>query len=221
MYFSLVIVVHQLSSHVKAIYKATRFTVAKDTWPPEQPKEFTPLVLLHHEDEHSMKSVTAITKALHTGAISDVISATTSESLAIQPSLHHHDKFGDTIKACKTTLDVSEILAPLKNSNKPQTVLIEGAPGIGKTILLKHIAFSWAEQRMLQKYELVLLVHLRDPTVQKMSSLKELFQYFCKHILEGNEVAMCIKQISYNQGKTLTFLLDGYDELPEEVRDNV
>ena len=43
---------------------------------------------------------------------------------------------------------------------------------MGKTILLKHIAYSWAEQGMLQKYNLVLLVQLRDPTVQKMSSPK-------------------------------------------------
>ena len=70
------IVVYQLSSNIKAVYKATRFSVAKDTWPPEQPNEFTPLVLLYHEDEQSMEHVTSVTKALNTGAISDVISAT-------------------------------------------------------------------------------------------------------------------------------------------------
>ena len=217
---SLVIVVYQLTCHVKAVYKATRFTVAKDTWPPEQPREFTPLVLLHHEDEHSMEHVTAITKALHTGAISDVISATTSDPLAKHPRLYGHDKLGEALKAGKTTTDVSEILAPLENNDKPQLILIEGAPGIGKTILVKHIAFRWAEQGMLQKYELVLLVHLRDPAVQKMSSLKQLFHYFCKHNMEDDEVVMCIKHISSNQGKTITLLLDGYDELPEEVRGN-
>ena len=212
--------VTQLSCHVKAVYKATRFTVAKDTWPPEKPREFTPLVLLHHEDEHSMRDVTIVTEALHSGAISDFVSATSSKPIAMQPSLHHHDKLGDTLKASKTTTEVSEILAPLEVSDNPQTILIEGAPGIGKTILLKHIAYSWAEQGILQKYELVLLVYLRDPTVHKMSSLKELFQYFCKHNMEGDEVAMCIKHISFNQGKTLTLLIDGYDELPEELRDN-
>ena len=213
-------VVTQLSCHVKAVYKATRFTVAKDTWPPEQPKEFTPLVLLHHEDEHSMRDVTIVTEALHSGAISDVISATSSKPIAMQPSLHHHDKLGDALKASITTTEVSEILAPLEVSDNPQTILIEGAPGIGKTILLKHIAYSWAEQGILKKYELVLLVYLRDPIVQKMPSLKELFQYFCKHHMEGDEVAMCIKHFSSNQGKTLTLLIDGYDELPEELREN-
>ena len=211
--------VSQLSSQVKAVYKATRFSVTKDTWPPEQPKEFTPLVLLHHEDEHSMRDVTIVTEALHSGAISDIISVTSSEPIAKRPRVHY-EKLGDVLKASKTTIKVSEILAPLEVSDNPQTILIEGAPGIGKTILLKHIAYSWAEQRILQKYELVLLVYLRDPTVQKMSSLKELFQYFCKHSMEDDEAAMCIKHISSNQGKTLTFLIDGYDELPEELRDN-
>ena len=213
--------VSQLSGNVKAVYKATRFSVAKDTWPPEQPKEFTPLVLLHHEDEHTIKDVTTITKAIHKGAISDVVSATSSEPIAKRPRLHSHDKLGEALKASKATTDISEILAPLEISDNAQTILIEGAPGIGKTILLKHIAYSWAEQGILQKYELLLLVYLRDPIVQKMTSLKELFQYFCyKHNIEGEDVATCIKHISSNQGKTLTLLLDGYDEMPEELRGN-
>ena len=217
--YSLVIMVYQLSSHVKAVYKATRFSVAKDTWPPEQPKEYTPLVLLHHEDEHNMEHITIMNKVIYTGGISDVISATSSDPVEMQPSLHHHE-LRDALKASKTTTDVSKILVPLEVNDKPQTILIDGAPGIGKTILLKHIAFSWAEQGMLQKYKLVLLVYLRDPTVQKMSSLKQLFRCFCKHNMEDDEVGICIKHISSNQGRTLTFLLDGYDELPKEVRDN-
>ena len=214
------IVVFQLSNHIKAVYKATRFDVAMNTWPPEQPKEFTPLVLLHHEEEHSIKDATTITKVLRTGAISDVVSVTNSEPITKRPRLYSHDKLEEALKASKTTTEVSEIIAPLEMNDNPQTILIEGAPGIGKTILLKHIACSWAEQRMLQKYELVLLVCLRDPTVQKMSSLKGLFQYFCKYSIEDDDVTMCIKHICSSQGKFLTFLFDGYDELPKEFRDD-
>ena len=215
-------IVYQLSCHVKAVYKATRFSVAKDMWPPEQPKEYTPLVLLHHEDEHSMEHVTAITKALHTGAISDVISATTSDPLAIQHSLYYHDKLGEALKASKTTTNISDILALIEINDKPKTIIIEGAPGIGKTILLKHIAFNWAKQTVLQKYELVLLVHLRDPTVQKICNPEQLFQYFCKPFgsKAANIAVTCSEYFLGNNGKTLTFLLDGYDELPEEVRGN-
>ena len=216
------IVVAQLSGHVKAVYKATRFSVAKDTWPPEQPKDYTPLVLLHHEDEHNMRDVTIVTEALHSGAISDVISATSSKPIATQPSLYHHNKLGNALKASKTTTEVSEILAPLEFKDTPQTILIEGAPGIGKTILLKHIAYSWAEQGVLQKYELVLLVYLRDPTVQKISTAEQLFQYFCKPFGSNatKTAVMCSEYFLGNNGSTLALLIDGYDELPEELRDN-
>ena len=219
---SLVIAVSQLSGNVKAVYKVTRLSVAKDTWPPEQPKEFTPLVLLHHEDEQSMKNVTTITKALHRGAISEVITATSSEPIAKRPRLHSDNKLGEALKASKATTDISEILAPLEVSDKVQTILIEGAPGIGKTILLKHIAYNWAENAMLQKSELLLLVYLRDPTVQKMSSLKQLFQYFCKPFGSNAEkiAIACSEYFLDNNGKSLTLLFDGYDEMPEELRGN-
>ena len=219
---SLEMVVSQLSGNVKAVYKATRFYVAKDTWPPEHLKEYTPLVLLHHEDECTIKHITTITKALHTGAISDVVSASSNEPIAKCPKLHNHDKLGEALKASKATTDISEILAPLEVSDKAQTILIEGAPGIGKTILLKHIAYSWAEQGMLQKYKLVLLVYLRDPIVQKMSIPEQLFQYFCKPFGSNaaNITMTCSECFLENNGKTLTLLLDGYDEMPEELKGN-
>ena len=214
--------VSQLSGNVKAVYKATRFSVAKDAWPPEQPKEYTPLVLLHHEDEGTIKDVITITKALHKGAISDVVSATSSEPIAKRPGLHSHDKLGEALKASKATTDISEILAPLEVSDKAQTILIEGAPGIGKTILLKHIAYSWAEQGMLKMSELLLLVYLRDPIVQKMSTAEQLFQYFCKPFgSNATKIAItCSEYFLENNGKTLTLLIDGYDEIPKELRGN-
>ena len=213
--YSLVMMISQLSAHVKTVYKVTRLSVAEDTWPPEQPKEFTPLMLLHHEDEHRMRDVTIVTEAR-------VTSSTSNKPMAMQPSLYHHNELKDAVKASKTTTEISEILAHLEVSNSPQTILIEGAPGIGKTILLKHIAYSWAELEILKRYELVLLVYLRDPRVQKMSNLEQLFQYFCKSF--GRNAARtavtCSEYFLGNHGLTLILLIDGYDELPEDLRDN-
>ena len=215
-------IVIKLSRHVKAVYKRTRFSVTKDTWPPEQPKEYTPLLLMHGEDDYNIKHVTMVTKALHSSAITDLVSATSSKPIAKGPRLHRHDNLGEALKANKTTTEVSEILAPLEVSDNPPTILIEGAPGIGKTILLKHIAYCWAEQGMLQKFEMVLLVYLRDPTVHKMSSLEQLFHYYCEPFGSdaAKAAATCREYFLGNNGKTLTVLIDGYDELPEELRDN-
>ena len=230
----------KLSGHVKEVYKATRFSVVKDTWPPVKPKNYTPLVLLYHEDEHIMKDNFAITKALHSGCISDVISVTNAVPMTFQSEVWHslhgrrkqiiqphplynHKELKEVLRTSKTTKEVSEILAPLKKvSDNPQTIIIEGAPGIGKTILLKHIAYCWAEKRMLQNYELVLLVYLRDSTVQKMSSLEDLFQYFCKPYGSNatKNAVKCSEYFLQNGGKTLILLLDGYDELPTELKHN-
>jgi len=34
-------------------------------------------------------------------------------------------------------------LAPLENNDEPQFIMIDGAPGIGKSVLLNEIAFIW------------------------------------------------------------------------------
>ena len=68
----------------------------------------------------------------------------------------------------KVTKEIAEILAPLETSDNPQFILIEGAPGIGKTLLLREISYRWGKHQILQKFKLVLLVCLRDPAVQQM-----------------------------------------------------
>ena len=92
-----------------------------------------------------MGHVTTISQALLSGAISDVASAN------------------------NMTTQISEMLTPLDIRDKPQTILIKGAPAIGTTILLKQIAYNWAELKMLQKSELLLLVYLmiQGPNISK------------------------------------------------------
>ena len=74
----------------------------------------------------------------------------------------------------KVTREVVEILAPLETSDDPQFILIEGAPGMGKTLLLREISYRWGEHQILQKFKLVFLVHLRDSAVQQMSLIDDL-----------------------------------------------
>ena len=67
----------------------------------------------------------------------------------------------------KITKEVAEILSSLETSDHFQFILVEGAPGIGKSLLLKEIAYHWGKQQILRKFKLLLLVCLRDPAVQK------------------------------------------------------
>ena len=88
-------------------------------------------------------------------------------------------------------------------------ILIEGDPGAGKTTITIKMCKQWAESKFLQD-ELMFLIPLRDPYLQKVSTSDELFDK-----LSCSEMKEYVHQ--YN-GKGLVFILDGWDELPDDLQ---
>ena len=160
-------------------------------------------------------------KYVERGHIDKVVSVTKTDTLPKRPKLDSHQPLQEVLDTSKVTKEVAEILAPLETSDNPQFILIEGAPGIGKSLLLKHIAYRWGIQEILQKFKLVLLVCLRDPAVQQISFVDDLLQLFCKRDKDASEVAsVCRKYFVNNNGEDLALLFDGYDEYPERLRND-
>ena len=169
--------------------------VDDDTWPPEQPTSFTPLLLIHHQGHRTPEQVTAMAELMHAGDIQK------------------------TLDTSKTTKNIEEILFPLEKSEEASFVLIEGAPGIGKTIILKEIAYRWGKKQLLQKFKLVLLICFRDPSLQQIKSVSNLLQLFYKGDDNATKVvSACSEYLSKSGGKNITLLLDGYDEYPEHLQ---
>ena len=155
-------------------------------------------------------------KFVERGHIDKVVSITKTPK---RLKLDSHQPLQEVLDTSKVTKEVAEILAPLETSDDPQFILIEGAPGIGKSLLLKHIAYRWGIQEILQKFQLVLLVCLRDPAVQQMSFIDDLLQLFCKRDKDATEVvSVCRKYFVNNNGEDLALFFDGYDEYPERLR---
>ena len=123
----------------------------------------------------------------------------------------------------KLTKNISEIFKPLEDTDMktPQKILIEGAPGIGKTILSKEIAYQWArgEEKILKDKKLVFLFFMRDPAIPQMKSVENLVHSFYQNDPEAKEFAVsCGKYLLATGGSELAIILDGYDELSEELR---
>ena len=197
-----------------------RFNPDEETWPPEQPKNFTPLVLIHYQGQHSIKQATAVAQLIQTGNVDEITSLASNRPVPTNhPKLDSHEPLQEVLDSSTVTKELTEILAPLEQSKQPQFILIEGAPGIGKSILLKEIAYRWGNKQLLKAFKLVLLVPLRDPTVQQVVSVSDLLQHFCEGNRRAIEIAAaCHDYLSENGGKDLVFLFDGFDEFPIELQ---
>ena len=64
--------------------------VDNDTWPPEQPKNFTPLLLLHYHGHLIPEQITAMAELMTTGDI-DKVALVTSNQSGAKSRLDSHD----------------------------------------------------------------------------------------------------------------------------------
>ena len=138
------------------------------------------------------------------------------------PSCHQqdsHESLREVLDVSKMTKQLLDILAPLQENNDPQLILIEGMPGIGKTMLLKEISYKWSTKQLLQNFKLLLFVQLRNPAVQQVRHIDDLLKLFCKRDGNAAEISTACSQYLFSSGgKDLVFLFDGYDEFPDNLR---
>ena len=127
-----------------------------------------------------------------------------------------------SVQKSEVAKDIFEMLTCSDNSDgdkkSPTTTLIEGAPGIGKTVLSKEIAFRWANSALLLKKVLTFLIFLIDPVVQNIVNLSDLIHYFYQFDTSCSDISKsCADYLIKSEGHDVFFILDGYDELPKKL----
>ena len=93
-------------------------------------------------------------------------------------------------------------------------VLVEGAPGVGKTMLAMKLCEDWARGKVLQEYDLVVLVQLRRFQGVSKLEVKDIVNVF----LEGELATRASQDLVNTGGEKVMFFLEGWDELSPKLR---
>lgn len=117
----------------------------------------------------------------------------------------------DDIMRQKVAVKVEDLIQQDKASRK--VILIEGAPGAGKSTLAWHIIQKWARGELFQEFEVVVFIQLRDPEIQAAQSLADLLPARDRSAAETIASAICD-----SGGQNVLFALDSWDEFTPQLR---
>ena len=92
-------------------------------------------------------------------------------------------------------------------------MLIEGAPGVGKTVLCRRFCKDWGAGNILQQFSIVWPLHLRDEEIAKAKSIEDLFQLGNKQLQEE-----MVQYIEMMDGEEALLICDGFDKLSLKKR---
>ena len=112
--------------------------------------------------------------------------------------------------------DIKNVFEPITTESSIEFVLLEGAPGIGKSKFVREMCKRWATNKQaynLDSFSLVILVNLRDErNVCKLSDLL---------MTDSNtDMDALILHMNKTYSSNVLWILDGFDELPEKEQND-
>ena len=181
----------QFIDFVKTTYKG--YKIERDPkvlkWPPTPCKVYINLACIDRKRvSGKSKKYKEVTEAMVRDGNVDVV---------------HEDKF---------PIDMNQIASGLPPNTLETVILVEGAPGVGKSTFAWEYCRRWERGEIAQQYRLVLLIRLRDDRNSKAKTLKDLIH----HRSEG--VAEAVNVLESTAGTNTLIILEGFDELPDTCR---
>ena len=119
----------------------------------------------------------------------------------------------DTEYYKKTPIKFEEV-GKLSRHDLMSLVLIEGAPGVGKTTFSWEFCRKWAKGEILQDHSLLLLLPLRDNNLKEAKTLSDLFYHPNSELQQA-----VVQEVTSNQGKGVAIWLEAWDELDHVPRE--
>ena len=174
-------------SFLKALYH--RKLDAYEQWPPVRSNEYIPLMFSeitsdYYDTEDDVK------KKANRMLAGDVNGAFSS-----RPHVPMNELLGESI---------------LRENVK--TILIEGAPGIGKTAFTYTLCQRWASGSALHQFKGIIRWSLSDLIESDVTSVSDLIMHDSYDIKMKTTKALCEES-----GEGILFIFDGWDEIPQNV----
>ena len=172
------------TNHLKSLYQAHRPAAIVQALPPPTDKYFN-LALIRKQRAEPPPDDEVVRSVVQEGNVDQVL----KRKVGIQ--------LGDIFEADEAARKV---------------ILIEGAPGSGKTTLSWHICQKWASGGLFQQFSLAVLVQLRDPAIQSARTIADLLPHADDRLAQ--EV---MSEIQCRGGEGILFVMDGWDEMVLDV----
>ena len=115
----------------------------------------------------------------------------------------------ESLSQTKETPQALHLQKLLHENEYPPRTLIIGAPGVGKTALVIELCKRWSCEKLYHEYQYVILLRASNPRIYNAKNEEDFVP-----LQHRNWLAPIVEA----NGKGTLFILEGYDELPENQR---
>ena len=164
-------------------------TLPDGDWPPSLGRQYTRLAMIQQKKELPGAQLVATMKK-------DYI----------------HGNIDNIVKR-KKAIQLPEVFLPTEDGGQQLKILMDGAPGVGKSTLSRKICKDWANGQLLQQYHLVILLPLRQASIREAKYIDGLIEADDPDLKQ-----QVVRHIRRTSGEHVLLIVDGYDELSYKDR---
>ena len=119
----------------------------------------------------------------------------------------------DAIQKKRTKLNFSNV-CKCEDGSIAHSVLVEGAPGVGKTTFAFELCKQWARGEILQEWGVVVIIKVRDQRTRTAHTIDDLLYH------PDPKLRQAVTELVEQNGEGMLLILDGYDELTTKQRES-